>query len=351
LNERRLTILNYAGNPLPLPPHYDPKKVSLVWRVPYQERAPQATQWAGLHQIKPAASDTFKLALLLVDVQNTFCIPGYELFVAGHSGMGAVEDNQRLCEFIYHNLGILTYITATMDTHLAMQIFHPLFLVDENGEHPAPLSTISAEQVKQGLWKFNPDLAPSLGISVDYGQKQLLHYVEGLKASQKYDLTIWPYHAMLGGVGHALVSSIEEALFFHTVARSSQTDYEIKGDNPLTEHYSVLRPEVTDDPFGKQIGNENKKFIRMLERFDIVAIAGQAKSHCVSWTIADLLAEIRQTDDSLAHKVYILEDCMSSVVVPGVVDYSLQADKTFEGFARAGMHLVHSDQPVKSWPG
>ena len=43
----------------------------------------------------------FGPCLLLVDVQNTFCIPGYELFVGGQSGNGAVEDNMRLCQFIY----------------------------------------------------------------------------------------------------------------------------------------------------------------------------------------------------------------------------------------------------------
>jgi nicotinamidase-related amidase len=343
--------LPHTYKPLPLPGHYDPATVGQVWRVPYQERATQAAAWAREHQLQPAGQDRFKIALLLVDVQNTFCIPDYELFVAGRSGMGAVEDNRRLCEFIYRNLGLLTNVTATMDTHHAMQIFHPLFLVNSAGEHPAPLSSISYEQVMHGDWKFNPALAPSLGVTPGYGQKQLEHYVESLKASGKYDLTIWPYHAMLGGTGHALVSAVEEALFFHTVARLSQTDYEIKGDNALTEHYSVLRPEVMDDPDGVQIGKENKKFIRLLQKFQAVAIAGQAKSHCVSWTISDLLEEIKQVDANLARKVYILEDCMSPVVVPGVVDYSEQAEQSFATFAQAGMHLVRSTQPVADWPG
>lgn len=336
---------------LPLPDFYDPVRAGEVWRVPYQERASQAAQWAQVHNLRPAAQDDFKFSLVLVDVQNTFCIPGYELFVGGRSGAGAVEDNRRLCEFIYRNLGIVTKITATMDTHRAMQIFHPVFLVDEKGEHPAPLTSISYEQVKTGVWKFNPALAESLGIDPDYGQDQLMHYVEKLKSSHKYDLTIWPYHAMLGGIGHALVSSVEEALFFHTLTRSSQTDYEIKGDNPLTEHYSVLRPEVIDDPLGKPIGKKNDKFIRMLETFDVVAFAGQAKSHCVSWTISDLLEDIRQHNPRLGQKVYLLEDCMSPVVIPGLVDYTDQTQEIFEGFAQAGMHLVRSNLPVREWPG
>jgi len=51
---------------------------------------------------------------------------------------------------------------------------------------------------------------------------------------------------MFRGIGHALVSAVEEAVFFHCMARNSQTQFEIKGDNPLTENYSVLRPELLE---------------------------------------------------------------------------------------------------------
>ena len=58
---------------------------------------------------------------------------------------------------------------------------------------------------------------------------------------------------MLGGIGHALVSAVEEAIFFHGIARSSRPDFQVKGDNPLTEHYSIIGPEVTDGPHGEPI--------------------------------------------------------------------------------------------------
>jgi len=48
-----------------------------------------------------------------------------------------------------------------------------------------------------------------------------------------------------------------------------------------------------------------------------VIIAGQAKSHCVAWTIDDLLEDIIAQDRRLVEKVYLLEDCTSAVVVPG----------------------------------
>src|SRR5262245_59170938 len=121
---------------LPGPPHFDSEKVGEVWRVPYQERAAAAEQWAKQHQITPAAKDRFKICLLLVDVQNTFCIPGFELFVGGRSGTGAVDDNRRLCEFVYHYLHVITEMCPTMDTHLAMQIFHDIFLINDLGKHP-----------------------------------------------------------------------------------------------------------------------------------------------------------------------------------------------------------------------
>ncbi len=334
---------------LELPPHYDPAKVAGVWRVPYLQRAQEAALWARQNHITPAAEDRKKIALMIVDAQNTFCLPEFELFVGGRSGMGAVEDNRRLCEFIYRNLNHLTQIIATMDTHQAVQIFHAIYLVNEKGEHPAPMTLVTYEDVVQGKWMFNANLAGSLGITPEDGQRQLLHYVRSLKEKGKFDLTIWPYHAMLGGIGHALAASVEEALFFHTIARNRQVDFEIKGENPQTEHYSVIRPEVMQDADGKSLGKNNAKFLQLVEEYDAVIVAGQAKSHCVAWTVDDLLEDINQRNPGLARKVYLLEDCMSSVVIPGVVDYTDQAEAAFRRFTEAGMHCVRSTEPMEAW--
>jgi nicotinamidase-related amidase len=53
----------------------------------------------------------------------------------------------------------------------------------------------------------------------------------------------------------------------------------------------------------------------------------------------------------LAEKVYLLEDCTSPVVIPGVVDYTEQADEAFQKFADAGMHIVRSSDSIVSWRG
>src|SRR6476469_5661071 len=181
---------------LPIPAHFDPKKVGEVWRVLYPDRANEAKEWAKKHNIQPAAKDKTQICLMAIDVQNTFCIPKFELFVGGRSGTGAVDDNVRLCEFIYRNLGVITSIYPTMDTHTAMQIFHPMFWVNDAGENPAPLTVISLDDVNSGVWKVNP----AISYSVAQGnymalQKHALHYVKKLSDRGKYPLIIWPYHS------------------------------------------------------------------------------------------------------------------------------------------------------------
>src|SRR5262245_2612167 len=330
---------------LALPAHYSTERVGETWRVPYEARAAEAAAWAREHELAPAADDSFRLALVLVDVQNTFCLPGFELFVPG-----AVEDNRRLCEFVYRNLDRITQIVPTLDTHQAAQIFHALWLVDENGEPPPPYTVVSADDVSRGVWRFNPAAGRSVGIAPEEGQRQLADYVERLEAGGKYELTIWPYHAMRGGIGHALVASVEEAVFFHTIARQSQPDWQEKGFVPRTEHYSAVGPEVTEGPDGEPIAKRNDALVSRLLGYDAVAIAGQAKSHCVAWTIEDLLAATGQ-DRRLANKLYVLEDCTSPVVVPGFVDYTDDANAAFARFAEAGLSLVRSTDRVDAWPG
>lgn len=330
---------------LPIPTFYNPHKVNEVWRVPYQQRAQAAAAWAQQHNIAPANEDQMRVGLLLIDVQNTFCLPGFELFVGGRSGTGAVEDNQRLCEFIYRHLGVISAIAATMDTHTAMQIFHPGFWINKTGDHPTSATLITPEEVAQGIWKVNPAVAASISNgNYQLLQNHALHYVKQLTQHGKYPLTVWPYHAMLGGISHALVSAVEEAVFFHTIARNTQARFEIKGNNPLTENYSVLHPEVLTGVDGQAIARKNTELIKYLLKFDKLIIAGQAKSHCVAWTIDDLLTEIKSFDSSLTQKIYLLEDCTSPVVIPDIVDYTEQAEAAFEKFAAAGMHIVKSTQ-------
>lgn len=337
---------------LPIPPHFDGARTGEIWRVDYGNCAPDAEAWAEAHGIGHPSDDELRISLLLVDCQNTFCIPGYELFVAGRSGHGAVDDNTRLCRFIYRNLDVITEITATLDTHTALQIFHPVFWVNHDGDHPVGGQTeITLADVEEGRWSPNPAVADSLaGGDEEWLRQYARHYVRRVTEG-RYPLMVWPYHAMLGSVGHALVSALDEAVFFHSISRQTAARFEVKGGTPLTENYSVLSPEVTLGPGNERIASPNLALFDHLMEFDAVIVAGQAASHCVAWTLHDLLTAIQARDPELADKIYILEDCMSSVVVPRGVDFTEDAEEALQLFEEHGMHRVRSTDLISTWEG
>ncbi len=339
---------------LPIPDFFDSERVGALYRVPYQDRAAAARAWAREHGIRPARRDETRVGFLLVDCQNTFCLPGGELFVAGRSGLGAVRDSWRICRFLYQNLNRITEVVATLDTHATIQVFHPHFFLDANGEPPAPYTAITSADLEAGRYRVNPDAADAAGLDEDALAEHALHYCRRLEAQGKYTLVIWPYHAMLGGAGHALAPAIEEAVFFHSVARSAQPIYEPKGRNPLTENYSALRAEVLEGADGAPIAEPNRALLERLLGFDALVVAGQAKSHCVAWTVSDLRDEIARRDPDgalgLAGKVFLLEDATSPVVVPGA-DFTDAADAAYADFERAGMVRVTTDVPPEEWPG
>lgn len=354
-----------TSSELPVPDHFDPDTVGEVWNADYAELSDQAHAWREEHGIAPARADGTaegdggaesdagndrSIGLVLIDVQNTFCIPDYELFVAGRSGTGAVDDNRRLCRFIYRNLGSISRIYATMDTHQPIHVFHSLFLVDENGHHPDPMTQVSHEDVVEGRWSFNEEVADSLGIDPAYGQEHLEHYTKQLSEESKFELTIWPYHSMLGGLSHAMVPAVHEAVFFHSVARYAQPEILIKGRQPLTEAYSALGPEVETGPDGTRIGEKSELLVRAAQRHDALIIAGQAKSHCVNWTVSDLVDELEKRNPALVEKLYLLEDATSPVVIPEVVDFTEAAEEAFDRFEEAGAHRVTTQKPIDSWP-
>lgn len=346
------------NNALPLPAFYRPDHAGdWSYRPDAPAVAASADNWRKIHDVRPAGADEYKLHLLLIDVQKDFCFPEGSLYVAGRSGTGAVDDNRRTAEFIYRNAGAITDITATMDTHFAYQIFFPSFWLDRDDGPLEAHRVITADEIARGDVKPNPAMTRWLcNGNYSWLVKQVRHYCEELERAGKYQLYLWPPHCLLGSDGHALAGVIHEARLFHAFLRRTQSWVEVKGGNPLTENYSVLRPEVLTRHDGAPLAQRNTQFIRTLLSADAVVIAGQAASHCVKSSIDDLLDEIMANDPALARKVYIMTDCMSSVTVPDgkggfAADFTEQADDARKRFVDAGMHLVTSTDPITSWPG
>ena len=343
---------------LPLPSFYDPRNAER-WEYRPDQAAlfAAAAEWRRTHGVPPSGADKRTLHLLLIDVQKDFCFPAGSLYVAGRSGTGAIDDNRRIAEFVYRNLQAITSVTTTMDTHFAYQIFFPSFWVGADDQPLQPYREITADDVKAGRARPNPAVASWL-CKGNYAWllKEVQHYCEELERAGKYRLYLWPPHCILGSDGHVLAGVVHEARMFQAFVRGAQSEVEVKGGHPLTENYSVLRPEVLARHDGQPLGQQNTRFIKTLLDSDAVVIAGQAASHCVKSTIDDLLDVILRQDPDLVRKVYILTDCMSAVTVPDgkggfVADFTPQAEAALQRFAAAGMHLVRSTEPLAAWPG
>src|SRR5512135_2260198 len=97
---------------LPIPDFFEPGSLDQVWRVPYEERARQAAAWVRRHNLRPAGSSTPRIWLLLVDVQNTFCVPEFELFVAGRSATKVPASWGLLAGFLFAFLTDLVLVAA-----------------------------------------------------------------------------------------------------------------------------------------------------------------------------------------------------------------------------------------------
>ena len=355
---------------LPIPQHFDQEDAGKVYNADAMSIIPSAREWGAQHGVAFSATDKTRVLLMIIDQQLTFCHPDFSLFVGGETGVGAVEDNVRLSRFIYGAAPYITDIAATMDTHRVIAMFHESMIVDQVGNHVpnVPPTPVNYEDVLAGKWRIDPTEVYAHDASLAALQYHLLDYTRQLAETQKggedrYDLIIWPYHALLGSVEHSLVPCVQEAMLWHHGMRRSRTTYEIKGEDPGFECYSILGPEVKSTFYnGQQIAHHDKnvKFLENLLEYDIVAIAGQASSHCVAWTIQDLLNEVNAKDPALAGKVHILEDCMSPVVVrdpagniiPGpYTDFRPVAAKKMDEFKAAGMHVVKSTDPIDQWPG
>lgn len=315
---------------MPIPSFHDDARAELLYLERAAEVHEEARRHAAAYRVKPAREDTVRIAAFGIDVQVAFCTPGASLFVPG-----AVEDTRRTLRWLYANMDRITGLVFSLDTHRAFQIFHPAWWQDAEGRPPAPLSVITSADIKAGRWRATRFPEESLA------------YCEQLEASGKYVLTIWPYHAMLGGLSHALVPSVMEASLFHSLVRDVQTHFEIKGEHPLTENYSVLSPEVTEVR-GQKVGEFNTRLFEHLLSFDRVYVFGQAKSHCVLSTLQDLQHHIERTDRSKMGRIYILEDAMSSVPAPPLnplppaLDFPRVADAAIQRFREAGMHVVRT---------
>src|SRR6476659_2714086 len=137
------------------PSFYSPKNAA-VWG--YRPDAAAIAAEAAGRKLRPSAADERRVHLLLIDVQKDFCFPEGSLYVAGRSGTGAIDDSRRIAELVYRNLGVLTDVTTTMDTHLAYQIFFPSFWLDRDDAPLTAHRVVTSDQIAAGEVRPNPGM-------------------------------------------------------------------------------------------------------------------------------------------------------------------------------------------------
>jgi nicotinamidase-related amidase len=301
----------------PFPSFYDPQRIGALFHPDVARIAAEAAA-AGL---PPAGEDARAIHLLLIDMQVDFCHEAGSLYVPG-----ALGDLRRSIEFIYRNAAHITQITCSLDSHLPSQIFSPNWWSDGDGNHPAPFTIVSEEDVQSGRWQ--PLVEP------DWSRE----YVARLERDHKKLLTIWPYHVLIGSPGHMLDPELWSAVFWHSVARKTQPAWMHKGSIPLTEHYSIIQPEVPVPSLPG--GGKNQIFLDELAEADLIVVAGEAMSHCVLETVEDLVEEFADQPKVL-RKVLFLRDCTSPVVHPEI-DFRAIAAARLAEFERMGVRLVDS---------
>jgi nicotinamidase/pyrazinamidase len=257
-----------------------------------------------------------KVHLVIIDPQIDFCDPRGALYVKG-----AECDIQRLAAMVTRIAPKLDDIHVTLDSHRLIDVAHPIFWKDSSGNSPAPFTILTAKDVESGRWT---PVLPSL-------YRRMLDYVCALEANGRYPLCIWPPHCLIGSPGHGVVPELHRALQQWEAQRYAMVDYVTKGSNPWTEHYSAVCADVPDptDP-GTQI---NTRLIQTLMEADIVAIAGEAGSHCLANTVRDIADNFG--DDSYIRRLVLLED--ATCPVPGFENY--QTDFIREMCGR-GMQLA-----------
>ena len=318
--------------------------------------AAAAAAWRRRHSLPAATEDTTRRILLLVDEQRDFCLPEGALYVGGRSGRGAVEDTDRVVRFIYRNLGNLTEIASSLDSHVPQQIFFPSFWVDASGKQLDGYREVLASEVEAGEAVPNPALAGWFGDGTEkWLRRQALDYCRRLEEAGRYRLYLWPPHCFLGSEGHGLAGAVQEARLFFSYARRAETPMLIKGTNALTEYYSVLSPEVLVRHDGEKLDERNDTLIDWLLQADALIVAGQAASHCVRSTVDDLLAEM-DARGAPAGKLHVLADCMSAVAVPNpeksgefVADFTPEVEASMKRWQEAGVHIASSEDDASDW--
>jgi len=235
-----------------------------------------------------------KVHLLVIDPQHDFCHPSGALYVGG-----AENDMSRLADMIARLGSKIDDIHCTVDSHHLMDVAHPAWWKNSSGQHPDPFTIITAADVENGTW------TPTI---VNLTRK-MIEYVKSLEKGGRYPLCVWPPHCLIGSPGAVVVPEMFEQFSAWCIENKATIDWVAKGSNIYTEHYSGVKAEVPDP--NDATTQLNTRLIGILEEADIIALAGEAGSHCLANTVRDIADGF--SDPQFVEKFVLLTDATSPV--------------------------------------
>ena len=273
-----------------------------------------------------------QIQLLIIDPQNDFCdLPeswqGFDPLTTRRVGpalpvTGAHADMQRLAGLIRAGKSGLSDMIVTLDSHHRVDVAHPPFWVQADGSTVSPFTTISAQQVRDGLYR--PRDAAAL--------PRVLRYLDELQAQARYTLLVWPIHCEIGTWGHNVHADVQAACNTWEEVHLKSVKQVYKGANPWTEHYSAMQAEVPDAEDPDTLLNQ--QLIAQLDQADLLLIAGEASSHCVKATTEHIVDNLPSQQLS---KIILITDCMSPVG-----GFEQQAEDFLSAMRARGVQLATS---------
>lgn len=279
-----------------------------------------------------------KKILLIIDPQNDFSEK--KLDVRDNNGPlvvpGSSKDYERIAKLI--EADTFNEIHISLDTHTAKHIGHKGFY-----KPAAELNDIQGCH----FWeeKFTPVDASLNEYVKNYANKQK----EARNTSGFY--CIWDTHCLEDSSGHEIVKEITDALDKQSKAK---VRYHIKGQNELTEMYSIFSAAVQPNDVEGSVGDfkyngtkrddgdyDRREGVESYEKAkdslnlntsmntellanlfganNEIYVCGQAKTHCVKDSVLDMIKYAKDENNvGKTQQIHLLKNCTS--VIPSFQD-------------------------------
>jgi nicotinamidase-related amidase len=260
-----------------------------------------------------------KINVLIIDPQVDFHEGG------GLAVEGADDDSSLIAQFLLDNTQNINKVFVSLDTHTPNHIGHPGYwkVVNEDGtvapDQTAPkdytvFSHYSDTAIKGSDGKFYAPKRAGEDIL-----KWTINYVKNIATYGKGPALIWPTHCIETTEGHRVTPLLRDALKL----LGNKVEYHIKGQNELSEMYSIFKAEIevplalstaakaysgsesklkssskidnlsdVQDGVFLNTGYNTGLFTALVKDKYKIVVCGEALSHCANWSLRDLVEEL-----------------------------------------------------------